>query len=126
MIGDLGGVGGGVRCIVQFDDSRKRGGNDLFPQKTSGRFFWGGGLGLCFFLCCNYVPLFHLRLIGYLNGHGSGVGGSELLFVKFHEFLTYVYEKICYIESFNVLYAIENCGVEKQHLWELEGASPLS
>ena len=28
--------------------------------------------------------------MGYLYGN---VGGSELLFVTFHEFLTYVYEK---------------------------------
>ena len=30
------------------------------------------------------------KIRGYLYGHG---GSSELLFVKFHEFLTYVYEK---------------------------------
>ena len=53
-------------------------------------------------------------------------GGSDLLFVTFHEFLTYVYGKYVVLKLSVWFMQIRICGVAAQHLGELEVDFPLS
>ena len=63
------------------------------------------------------------KMRGYLYGHG---GSSELLFVEFHKFLTYVYEKHDILKLSVWFMQINICGVLQQHLGGLEGVFHLS
>ena len=78
-------------------------------------------ISISFVVCTKCVSII-LYSIGYLFGHG---GVSELIFVTFHEFLTYVYEKYVILKLSDFFMIMNICGVAQQYLGELEVACSL-